>query len=292
MKLHLLDRSSITNSSFTTKVNEYPYFLKIWHYHPELELVIILKSEGTFFVGDGIEKFKVGDVVLIGKDLPHMWLNDEGYFAQNSTQPAKAIAVHFKQDYLGKAFFETPEMIHILELFERAKYGLKFLNIGKKLITEIQDMVELKGFDKTVAFLIILNKLAKHTKTKRLASQGYINSYKSTKSDTQDKVQAYIFKNFNKEISLETAANIAHMNTSAFSRYFKRVNRKTFSQYVTEIRIGYACKLLIENKFNIAAISYESGFKNISNFNRQFKIVMKCTPSQYLKKYKVNTSII
>jgi AraC-like DNA-binding protein len=292
MKLHLLDRSSISNSSFTTKVNEYPYFLKIWHYHPELELVVILKSEGTCFVGDSIEKFEVGDVVLIGKNLPHMWLNDEDYFDQNLDQSAKAIAIHFKQTYLGEAFFETPEMIHLLELFEKAKFGLKFLKVDKNLILEIQSMLELKGFDKTISFLTILNKLSKHTSTKKLASQGFVNSFKSTKSDTQDKVQAYIFKNFNKEINLEEAANIAHMNTSAFSRYFKRVNRKTFSRYVTEIRIGYACKMLMENKFNIAGICYESGFKNISNFNRQFKIVMDCTPSDYLKNYRNKSASI
>lgn len=291
MKLHFLDRSSISNSSFTTKVNEYPYFLKIWHYHPELELVVILKSEGTCFIGDSIEKFEIGDVVLIGKNLPHMWLNDECYFDQNSNLSAKAISIHFKQDYLGKCFFETPEMIHLLELFERARFGIRFLNISEKIISDIKNMLELKGFDKTISFLIILNKLAKHTGFKRLASQGFVNSFKSTESGTQDKVQAYIFKNFNKDINLEAAATIAHMNTSAFSRYFKRVNRKTFSRYVTEIRIGYACKLIIENKFNIAAICYESGFKNISNFNRQFKIIMNCTPSEYLRNHKVNASI-
>ncbi|TXG39027.1 AraC family transcriptional regulator [Seonamhaeicola maritimus] len=290
MKLHLLDRSSISNSSFTTKVNEYPYFLKIWHYHPELELVVIQKSEGACFIGDGIEKFEPGDVVLIGKDLPHMWLNNEDYFDESSTRSAKAIAIHFKEDYLGNGFFETPEMIHILELFTRAKLGLKFLNLEEYLIEDILHMLELKGFEKTIAFLNILNKLAKHKGTKRLSSLGFLNSFKTTKSDTQDKVQAYIFNNFNKHISLEEAAKIAFMNTSAFSRFFKRVNRKTFSRYVTEIRIGYACKLLIENKLNIAGVCYESGFKNISNFNRQFKLVMNCTPSDYLKNYKIKTS--
>ena len=287
MKLHLLDRSSISNSSFTTKVNEYPYFLKIWHYHPELELVVILKSEGTCFVGDSIEKFEVGDVVLIGKDLPHMWLNDEDYFDQNSNQSAKAIAIHFKQDYLGKAFFETPEMIHLFELFDRARVGLKFINIDNKIIHDIQKMLNQTGFDKTISFLNILNNLSKHKKVKQLSSLGFINSFKASKSDTQDKVQAYIFKNFNKEINLDEAAKIAHMNSSAFSRFFKRVNKKTFSRYVAEIRIGYACKLLIENKFNIASICYESGFNNISNFNRQFKLIMNCTPSDYVKNYKI-----
>lgn len=290
MKLHLLDRSGLNNSSFTTKVNEYPYFLKIWHYHPELELVVILKSEGTCFVGDSIEKFDIGDIVLIGKDLPHMWLNDEDYFQQDSKQSAKAIAIHFKQDYLGETFFETPEMIHILELFKRARFGLKFLNIDKSLIQDIQHMLELTNFDKTISFLNILNKLANHQNSKQLSSQGFVNSFKSSKGDTQDKVQAYIFKNFNKSITLEDVAQIAHMNLSAFSRYFKRVNRKTFSRYLSEIRIGYACKLLMEGKFNIATICYESGYNNISNFNRQFKLIMDCSPSEYAKTHKKKNS--
>jgi AraC-like DNA-binding protein len=283
LKLHLLDRSSINNSSFTTKASEYPYFLKIWHYHPELELVVILKSEGTCFVGDSIEKFEVGDIILLGSNLPHMWLNDEGYFNRDSNNGAKAIVVHFKMDYLGKTFFETPEMNHLLKLFERAKYGLKFLKTDKSFTRDIQNMLKLKGFEKTMAFLHILNKLANHKHTLSLASAGFLNSFKTTKNETQDKVQAYIFKNFNKTITLEDIAQVANMNPSAFSRFFKRMNHKTFSRYVTEIRIGYACKLLLENKFNISRICYESGFNNISNFNRQFKLIMKCSPSSYIK---------
>ncbi|WP_139959222.1 AraC family transcriptional regulator [Flavicella sediminum] len=285
MKLHLLDRSSLDNKSFTTKVNDYPYFLKIWHYHPELELVVVLKSAGTCFVGDGIEKFEVGDVMLLGKDLPHMWLNEEDYFQQDSKQQAKAIAIHFKQDYLGATFFETPEMRHILDLFERARFGLKFLKVDKKLIQEIKSMLKLKGFEKTMCFLKILNELAKYKDVKKLTSEGFLNSFKATRNVTQDKVQAYIFKNFNRVITLEEVAQIAHMNTTAFSRFFKRVNRKTFSRYLAEIRIGYACRLLLENKHNISSICYESGFNNISNFNRQFKLIMNCSPTVYLNEH-------
>lgn len=286
MKLHLVDRSSLNNSSFTTKINEYPYFLKIWHYHPELELVIILKSEGTCFVGDSIEKFQPGEIVLIGKNVPHMWLNDEDYFQNDPKLSAKAIAIHFKEDYLGTDFFETPEMIHLLELFKRARFGVKFEDIPPAFIEEIQKMLELDGFEKTMAFLHILNKLSKHKKHKLLASQGFINSFKITENKKLDKIHAYIFNNFNKTITLEEVAAVAHMNTSAFSRFFKRVNRKTFSRYVSEIRIGYACKLLLEDKYNIAEVCYECGFHNISNFNRQFKLIMNCTPSTYIKEHK------
>ena len=109
MKLHLLDRSSLKNSSFTVKNNCYPYFLKIWHYHPELELVTVLKSTGTCFIGDSIEKFEEGEVVLIGKNLPHMWQNDDAYFDDSSDLTAQAIAVHFKKELFGTEFFNYPQ---------------------------------------------------------------------------------------------------------------------------------------------------------------------------------------
>lgn len=286
MKLHFLDRSCLDNTSFSTSINNMPYFLKIWHYHPELELVLVLESEGTRFIGDSIEKFEPGEVILIGENLPHMWLNDEAYFKKDSKLMARGIGVHFKKNYLGNEFLSTPEMSHILELLERAKFGIKFLGIDKELIDNIQQMSEMDGFDKSINFLIILNKLAKQQAYKLLASPGYLNSFQLNKNETIDKVYAYIFKNFNKAISLQNVAEVAHMNISAFSRFFKRLNNKTFSQYIAEIRIGYACKLLIENKYNIIEICFESGYNNLSNFNRKFKLIKKCTPSEYIEKHK------
>lgn len=286
MKLHFLDRSCLDNTSFSTQVNIMPYFLKIWHYHPELELALNLESEGTRFIGDSIEKFEPGDLILIGENLPHMWLNDEKYFKKESNLLARNIGVHFKKNYLGNTFFSTPEMSHLSELFNRARFGIKFLGVSDELIEDIQEMVRLEGFDKSISFLKILNALAIHKDYKLLASQGYVNSFRINESENLDKVYAYIFKNFNKAITLQNVSEIAHMNASAFSRFFKRVNNKTFSQYIAEIRIGYACKLLMEDKYNITEICYESGFNNISNFNRKFKLIKKCTPSVYVKQHK------
>src|SRR5690606_13195881 len=181
----------------STKINNMPYFLKIWHYHPELELVLVLESEGTRFIGDSIEKFEPREVILIGENLPHMWLNDEKYFKESSRLMARGIGVHFKKNYLGNTFLSTPEMSHLLELFNRARFGIKFFGIEEDLIEDIQEMARLDGFDKCVEFLIILNKLAKHQEYKLLASQGYVNSFQINKNETIDKVYAYIFKNFN-----------------------------------------------------------------------------------------------
>lgn len=284
MKLHLLDRSTKLNDfSFSIRNNQYPNFLKIWHYHPEFELVTILKSTGTRFIGDNIEQFNVGEIILIGKNLPHMWLNDKEYFQDNSTLEAQAIAIHFKEDFAGETFFNMPEMNGIKKMFENAQYGIKFLGDLSLAINWMKKMETLNGFDKTISFLRILNLLANHQDYKLLSSMGFVNSFKKTGRTNLAEVYEYIIKNFKERITLDDVANIACMNPTAFSRVFKRVNRKTFSEYLNEVRVGYACKLLLEEKYNISEICFESGFNNISNFNRQFKKTTGYSPSSYIK---------
>jgi len=283
MKLHFLDRSNLESSSLSIKHNCYAYFLKIWHYHPELELVHILKSTGTRFIGDSIQKFKEGEVILIGENLPHMWLNEETYFSEDSEKISEAIAIHFNRSFMGTEFLNATEMRHIDKLLEESKFGLKFIKLDQGVKNKITELKSLEGFDRLVQFLKILNDLAKHDNIKRLTSEGFLSSFTKTGNKSLDKAYAYIFKNFTKNISLEEIAEIANMNPSAFSRFFKRMNRKGYKEYVNEIRIGYACKLLTEHEFNITSICYESGFNNISNFNRQFKKITGKSPSVYLK---------
>ena len=158
MKLHLLDRSTkLSNTSFSIKNNRYPNFLKIWHYHPELELVLILKSSGTRFIGDNIEKFNVGEVVLIGKNLPHMWLNDKEYFEKDSKLEAQAISIHFNENFAGDAFFNLPEMDSIEKLLIKAQNGIRFIGDVELVINWIKELETLKKFDKLMKFFQILN---------------------------------------------------------------------------------------------------------------------------------------
>lgn len=289
MKLHLLDRSH-TTSAVSVRKNSYANFLKIWHYHPELELVVVLKSKGTRFIGDSIKKFQPKDVVLIGKNLPHMWLNDPKYFQDDKTLSAEAISIHFKEDFLGSSFLELPEIKPIVDLFKKAEQGIQFRDVPKSLRQAIVNLHTETEFNKTHIFIGVLHQLAMHEDFKLLSSSGYVASLKFEEPKLSSKVIAYIFKNFNKNMDLNTVAEIVEMNPSAFSRSFKRVHRKTFSKYVNEIRIGYACKLLMENELNVAAIAYESGFNNLSNFNRQFKIIKKMSPTSYLKKHSNYTN--
>jgi len=283
MKLHLLDRSSLNDCSFTIRNNKYPYFLKVWHFHPEIELVYIKNSRGTRFIGDSIEKFEEGEIVLIGENLPHMWLNNEEYFKKSSKLVAKAVAAHFKNDFLGAGFFDVPEMKHISKLFERAKFGIKFLNVDKHIYTKIDQMISLGGFEKTMTLINVLSLLAKHNDYKLLASQGSINSFKHIDNENMVKTFEYVYENFTDTIYLADVANVINMNPASFSRFFKRVNRKTFSNFLNEVRIGFACKLMMEKSKDITSICFESGFNNLSNFNRQFKKMKGMSPSEYIK---------
>ena len=284
MKPRLLNRSNEQRQAFSIKKNRFPNFLKIRHYHPELELVYITEGTGTRFVGDNIEKFEPGELVLLGENLPHMWLNDKDYFQADSELMAEALCIHFKEDFTGKQFLELTGTEALTELFKNARQGIRFIDLDFPAAEMMQHLVEEKDeFQRLLKFLELLHKLAKHRYIKLLSSEGYLERKPEEHSD---KTHEFIFKNFTKQILLSDVAAIARMNPTAFSRYFKRIHRKTFSRYLIEIRIGYACKLLIENKINVSSACYESGFNNISNFNKQFRHIMDMSPSQYIKQHR------
>lgn len=283
MKLHLLNRASIADRSLRVSHNLFNHFLRIWHFHEEFELVLILKSSGMRFVGDSIEEFDVGDLVLIGKNLPHMWLNAEKYFKNDSTLQAEAIAIHFKYEFLGTAFFKVPEMQQIRQLLEMASQGIKFEHISKTLMEEIKNLVTLDATSKIIKLIAILNILSKHQDYQLLSSNGFVHTFHKTENRRLDKMYEYIFQNFNKPISASDVAAILNMNKSAFSRFFKKIHRKPFTKYLNELRIGYACKLLLAGNEPITSIGYLCGFNNISNFNRQFKIIKGESPTAYLQ---------
>lgn len=286
MKLHLLSRSSIVDRSLKVSHNRYKNFLRVWHFHPEFELVAIVQSSGMRFVGDNIERFNPGDVVLLGKNVPHMWLNDDSYLEEDSMLLAEAIAVHFEKDFLGKCFLEMPEMQPLSNLLDLAKRGIRFLNVEESLVKEFRTLPNLDPTAQVVRIIDILSQLARHKDYRLLASSTFVNSFHKTENRRLDRIYEYVFENFNKPISSSNVAEIIGMNKSAFSRFFKKTHRKPFTKYLNEIRIGYACKLLLENRESITSIAYLSGFNNVSNFNRQFKIIKGKTPSLYIDDYK------
>jgi AraC-like DNA-binding protein len=287
MKPKLLDRTTKLNHSFELHFHSYSHFLKTWHYHPELELVYIKKSTGTRFLGDSIKKFQEGDLVLIGENLPHMWQNDPIYFEEDSNLCAEALVIHFNKDFAGKDFFKLPELKAIRELIEVAKRGILFTgNIKYCIVGILENMLKSSDFDRFIQLIQLLKLLSNETSFEILSSPGFVDSFKSEENRRLDKIYDYIINNFREEITLEKVAYLADMNISSFCRYFKKTTSKTFSKYLNEVRVGFACRLLMEKKYNISETCYACGFNNISNFNRQFKNIVKMSPSEYARQHK------
>ncbi|MFK5974515.1 MAG: AraC family transcriptional regulator [Flavobacteriaceae bacterium] len=286
MKPKLVNRGAFQNESFNTSYLNGPSFFKVWHYHPELELIVILESEGTQFVGDSIEKFQSGDVLLLGKNVPHLLLNDSIYFEKQSNLKARAISINFNQYFLGNTFLSLPEMKHIRKLLERSKQGIKFQGTSKlKAVDIIKKIASSSNFDRIIELIKLLGILAKTTEYRLLTSIEYSDSLNDIETSRIGKVYDYVMNNFDKNLSLQRAAKIVHMNPKSFSRFFKKNAKKNFTKYINEVRIGYACKLLLEKKMNISEICYEIGFNNISYFNRQFKSIEGLSPKEYVKLY-------
>lgn len=276
--------------SFVVQTDVYPYYPTPWHYHPEYELVLVVKSTGQRTVGDSIERFSDGDLVLMGPNLPHAYQNDPVYYQKNSKLTAEAIVIHFKEDFLGKDFFKLPEMIYVKQLFEKAKLGVKVLGDTREKIADMmQEMQASSGHKRIIFMLSILETLSVSNEIQLLANSGFVQQSAVSTNDRLAKVHQYIMENFKKDISLVDAAKVANMSVPSFCRFFKACTRKGFSTFLNEVRIGYARKLLLEDRYNIAQNCYESGFKNMSNFNRQFKKYTGESPSHY--KQRVSQSL-
>jgi AraC-like DNA-binding protein len=288
LPLFLKKNTKSYEQSFYIEKFSVPHTYDTWHNHIELEFLHIIKGSGTRFIGDSIEAFGDGDLVLVGPNLPHVWRSDKIYYENNPDLKIELILTQFLKDFAGKDLFNLPEMIGVREFLDDATQGVQVLGetraiVSKKLI----ELTNSTGGEKLLEFISILNFIAKTKEYKVLSSLGFIDSYQSKGADRINKVHDYIMNNFTEDISLHQAADIANMNETAFCRYFKSTTLKTFTQFLNEVRIGYACKLLLHQNLNIASVGYESGFKNISYFNRVFKNALGVTPQQYQKKHGV-----
>jgi AraC-like DNA-binding protein len=263
-----------------------PFFDTNWHFHSEYQLFVVLEGRGTRFIGDNIAHFQEGDVVFTGPNIPHLWRNDEVYFDKTSSLRVQGIVIYFPENLWGDCLMQKEEMLPIRQLYEKAKRGLAISGeSGQRVVSMMKDMLHLTGLEGIIQLLAILHLLSETTDYAYIASFGYTNVSKETDKDRLNEVYTYILQNFRKEIRLEEVAEIAFMSPTSFSRYFKAKTNKSYSAFVSELRIGYACKLLQEDNRPVAQICYESGFNTLSNFNKQFKELISKTPFEYRSEY-------
>ncbi len=270
--------SSFTFRKFTdVKICATPH----WHFHPEYEIVYISNGKGKRHIGNHISYYEDGDLIFLGPNLPHFG------FCNEMDEEHMEFVVQMNEDFLGKDFLNRPELMEVKQIMERSKKGLSFSHDTQKKIGEhLEAMVEMDTFDRLLELLKVLRMLARSTEYEVLNAEGIVMEVNSQDHNRMDTIFRFVQSNYHSSIPLEKIAGETNMTVPAFCRYFKKLTQKTFTQFVNEFRVAYACKLLSDDDMNIANISYESGFNNLSHFNKHFKITTGFSPSEYRKSLK------
>jgi AraC-like DNA-binding protein/quercetin dioxygenase-like cupin family protein len=276
----LVPRSEL--SSFAVREFKLPAFASPWHYHPECELTCILQSSGRRFVGDSIARFGPGELVLLGANLPHYWRNDAP--AQTASTYAHSLVIQFREECFGAEFLSLPELAGVRKLLLRARRGLLITGAtSREVKTKMLQLKNEKSLGSVVGLLNILHTLCQSDEHQTLSSHGFTALVDEFAGERINKAYQYVFQHFTGAFDHQEIARMVGMSLSAFCHYFKRVTGRPLSDFIKEVRIGHARKLLMETDATVAEIAYASGFDSLSNFNRQFRQLSKISPKGFRK---------
>ena len=275
---------SKSEGAFVARIDQFAQFYNKWHFHPELELTHIVKGRGTRFVGDNIEFFQDGDLILIGSNLPHVWKNQN-----KESELSVARVVQFLPNFMGDDILKLVEFKNIQKLLIKSSFGLKIEGEVKVLILGFLNKLfkTEDPLERIILIIKMLDCLGTSDETIPISKSLFLVELDKQNKDRLNRVIDYTITNFASKIMLEDVASISNMSVSNFCKFFKVRVKKTYVQYLTEVRIGMSCKMLIENQLSINRIAYDSGFVNISNFNRAFKLNKNMTPFSYRKLYQL-----
>jgi AraC-like DNA-binding protein len=280
-----------SSESFRLQEDNEPHFYDYLHQHPEVQLTLILSSEGKVIVGDYIGTFKPGDIFLIGPNLPHVFRNDSKYY-EGRDQRAHSLSVFFEWQSFGEKFLSLPELKSLSEFSKVSERGLYLREpLSCRVGQLIKQMFHKSNMDRLIVLLKILNLLAVNSEKDALASSGIYSDFDEVDGKKLGNVYRFTMNEYHRKIQLEEVASVAHMTTNSFCRYFKKRTRKSYIDFLTEIRIGQAKKLLQQNELSISQICFEVGFTNLSNFNRKFREVCNITPTEFRRLHEMKKNV-
>jgi len=266
--------------SFHCAVVRGPSYDSAWHFHPELQITLVLRSHGYRLVGDKIKPLRPGDLVLLGANLPHVWYQDPPHSATDAG--VHAIIVRFRETFAGRDLLQSTEMASVRRLFQRAARGLEVTGRTRlEAARRIEELPHLAGLTRLAALLAILDLLAHSRDVEPIASPGYIPKLALEDRDRTERVIAYIHAHLAEPLSRTMVAREVHLSPSAFSRFFKRRTNKSLPEYVNELRVGRACRLLADERSKVIDVALECGFSNLANFNRHFRRLTRLSPRDY-----------
>jgi len=281
MKAHLKEVTNSSDSSFKVKVFEGKEFKAEWHYHPQYELTYMIQSTGIRYVGDSMHPFKRGDLVLVGRNVPHSWKTIDA-----KSEHVKCIIIQWDETLL-KDWLHKPELTTVKALLQKSSQGISFdyktaISLEKSFISIVDQM----PFEQLITFLTILHTLSTKSTTKLLAGPGFGKSLSSKESQRVNLINNYIKDNIYNKYSLEELSDILSLSREALCRFFKKTFDKTFTNYVNEYKVTIASKLLIETDLSISEVGYKSGFNNLSFFHRQFNKYKVMSPKNYRQQFQ------
>ncbi len=288
MKAHFLKVPTDAAQSFSIRKEMQTNINNRWHYHTELELIHFHYDGGMQFIGDHISRFGAGDIILVGSNLPHYWRYDEAH-KKNTSNTAFSTVIHFAPDFWGNKFLELPESRELKMVIEKARKGLAVIQKNEPVISELMEKIYIsQNLQKIISLMECLLLFGNANKVKPLSSMGFSNTYSASENERINSIYDFTMNHFSRKIPLDEIASLISLEPNSFCRYFKLRTGKTYTQFLQEIRVGHACKLLIENKKSLKQICFESGFNNFSCFHKGFKLIRGVSPKAYQETYFSN----
>jgi AraC-like DNA-binding protein len=266
---------------FDRRLSSFPFN---WHYHPEFELTLTLNSVGDRFVGDHIEHYGDGDLVLVGPNLPHAW---QSRSQPNDAEPHRALVVWFTQEWAATLYSQYVEFAPLRALLTEAGSGLTFsdalrTNVSARLLA----LVDAPPATRWLGLVEALMLLASDSERRPLALQGFLPVDNPRDRARLERVMSYLNAHYMEPIRIVTLAECAAMSESQLQRFFKRCTRMTISDYLNQLRIGRACALLMEPDRPIGRIAEELGYGQASYFTRQFRATKGMTPMAFRRRFQ------
>lgn len=273
---------ALNESVFLIKEITQPYFSTEFHFHQECQLVYVVESAGRRIIGDNISYFESGELIFVGSNTPHVWINEQKYFEGKHKLQAKSVALYFSPDMLAEHLSTFTNINTLKAWLKKAQRGMQFHGIAKtELIELMQQMLKQQDLQQVITFITLLQKMMMAKYYEFLAGTNYVNHYNDKDQSRMDDIFRYIFKHFKRDIPLSEIAAIAGINVHSFCRFFKSRTQKSFTHFVNELRIGYACRLLQEKEMSMIELSNKCGYRNTTHFNRFFKKIKGKTPREY-----------
>lgn len=277
------------NSSFLCAQLENSYFNRPLHVHPEYELILLEKGGGMIFVGDMTAPLQEGMFMLLGPNLPHFWLSSSEYYQPQNNLVSRCSYSQFMPDIFPKNWEQMPEFYIIHDLLLQSERGVLFNGKEKgHIAARFCKLREMDSFQRLTGLYTILHELAVLENNQCMSSIAYKASPEHAIDPIVQKVELFLNTNYNTDISLTQIANASNMNSTALCRHYKKQTGKTIFERLTELRISYASKLLLNKSISIGDVAYDCGYTSRSHFNEQFKKLMGKTPREYARQLNNN----